>query len=352
MVQKDIKVLLTERKMLIVLVVLIVIGIAGALFAKPSQSGIKVRFGVNDADASEYSKLLISYFRENESFSSYITLVEKPVPELEKMLADQEIDLYLCIPEDFAAKLMRMDNVPIRAVVDSSDTTKAVLYKNLLFSYAKYISAVQVNAQAVYDIMSEEGYPADKVSSVNYSLSYDLIFTALGKDAFFDHIELERVEGVSLINYYVSSGIVLAAMYAGLMAGLLFLKERKSLASDRLRCAGKSIAAQFFSKLTAFFLLCGPAFGILILVLNLTGKMKFTFTSLLIVFAGIIISCALFMLISCFMDSVGGYSIFANMIILLLTIVGGGIIPVMYLPEAVVKIARFTPNYWFIRTLL
>ena len=352
MIQKDIKVLLTEKRMLIVLAVLIVIGIAGAVFAQPSRSGVKVRFGVYDADGSEYSKLLISYFRENESFSSYITLVEKSLPELEQMLSDGVIDLYLCIPEDFAAKLMRMDNVPIRAVVDSSDTTKAVLYKNLLLSYAKYISSVQVNAQAVYDIMSDEGYPDDKVSSVNYSLSYDLIFTALGKDAFFKHIELERIEGVSLVNYYVSSGIVLVAMYAGLMAGLLFLKERKSLASDRLKCAGKGTAVQFVSKMTAFFLLCGLMFGILMLILNLTGKMHFSASSVFMVFAGILISCALFMAISCFMDTVGSYSIFANMIILLLTIVGGGIIPVMYLPEAVAKIARFTPNYWFIRTLL
>ncbi|MCR5321787.1 MAG: ABC transporter permease [Lachnospiraceae bacterium] len=352
MIQKDIKILLTEKKMLIVLIVLIAIGIVGAVFAKPSQSSINVRFGVYDADDSQYSQMLISYFRENESFSSYITLVEKTLPELEQMLADGEIDLYLVIPEDFAAKLMRMDNVPIRAVVDSSDKTKAVLYKNLLLSYAQYISSVQVNAQAVYDIMSYEGYSSDKVSSVNYSLSYDLIFTALGKDAFFKHIELERIEGVSLVNYYVSSGIVLAVMYAGLMAGLLFLTERKSLASDRLRCAGKGIVSQFMSKITAFFILCGLAFGILILILNLTEKMNFSAASVFMVFAGILISCALFMLISCFMDSAQGYSIFANMIILLLTIVGGGIIPVMYLPEAVAKVARFTPNYWFIRTLL
>ena len=50
--------------------------------------------------------------------------------------------------------------------------------------------------------------------------------------------------------------------------------------------------------------------------------------------------------------SEGGYIIFSNMLILLLTIVGGGIIPVMYLPEAIARVARFTPNYWFIKMLL
>ena len=352
MIIKDMKLLLRERKMLIVLAVLIIIGVMGAAFAQPSLSARKVRFGVADADDSTYSRLLISYFSENEDFSSYIELVRGSEEELDRMLKNGEIDLYLCIPEDFAARLMRIDNVPIRAVVDSSDATKAVLYKNLLESYAKYISAVEVNAQAVYDIMEQEGYDPDEVSSVNYSLSYDLIFTALGKDAFFEHVELERIEGVSLVNYYVSAGIVLTAMYAGLIAGLSFLRERKSLASDRLRSAGVGLKTQFASKLTAYFVLCGLAFCILTIVVNVSGRMHFSIISTASMLAGLLAFCILFMLISCCTDSIGSYSIFANMIILLLTIVGGGIIPIMYLPEAVARVARFTPNYWFIRTLL
>ena len=352
MIIKDIKLLLNERKMLIVLAVLVLIGIMGAVFAKPSAMTSKVRFGVYDADDSQYSRLLISYFNENESFSSYISLVRGNEAELDKMLREGELDLYLCIPEDFAARLMRMDNVPIRAVVDSSDATKAVLYKNLLKSYAKYIASVEVNAQAVYDIMGDEGYDENERSSVNYSLSYDLIFTALGKDDFFEHVELERIEGVSLVNYYVSAGVVLAAMYAGLIAGLSFLMERNSLASDRLKSAGKSIAAQFASKLTAFFLLCGLAFCVLTAVVNISGRMHFKAVSVAFMLIGLLLFCIIFMLISCIMDSVGSYSIFANMLILLLTITGGGIIPIMYLPEAVARVARFTPNYWFIRTLL
>ena len=352
MILKDMKLLLKERRMLIVLAALVVLGIAGFLFARPSGTGVKVRFGFYDADDSQYSKMLVSYFQRNENFSSYITLVGAEPAELDRMLADGEIDLYLIIPEDFAERLMRIDNVPIRAVVDASDKVKAVLYRNLLESYSRYISAVEVNAQAVYDLMSMEGYSRDEVESVNYSLSYDLIFTALGKDEFFNHIELERIEGVSLVNYYISSGIVLVIMYAGLLAGLSFLKERKCLASDRLRCAGKSIVSQFFSKLTAFFVLCGIAVGVLAAVLNLSGNMHFTAGSVLFIYAGLLVFCTIFMLISVFTQSVGSYSIFANMIILLLLVVGGGIIPIMYLPEAVARVARFTPNYWFIRTLL
>ena len=352
MLIKDIKLIFTEKRMLVVLGLLILIGVIGALFAKPYSGSPKVRFGIVDEDDSMYSRMLIEYFRSNENFSSYITLTDGTEKELAQKLKDGEIDLYLCIPADFADRLMNIDNIPIKAVIDSSDTTKAVLYRNLLESYGSYISSVQVNAQAVYDLMGQEGYDSNERTSVNYSLSYDLIFTALGKDEFYEQVELERIRGVSLVNYYVSAGIVLAVMFCGLLAGMSFLRERLSLAGERLRTMGVGNARQFISKLAAYWLVCGTVITVLITGLTLGGRMSLTAGSVFFALLGLLVSCALFMGIACFTDSVGSYSIFANMMILLLTIVGGGIIPIMYLPEAIVRIARFTPNYWFIRTML
>ena len=44
--------------------------------------------------------------------------------------------------------------------------------------------------------------------------------------------------------------------------------------------------------------------------------------------------------------------ILGNMLILFTTIAGGGIIPIMYLPEGCAVVARFTPTYWFIKLIL
>ena len=349
---KDIKLIFSDRRMLIVLGMLVIAAVTGLLFAKPYSASPKVRFGVVNDDGSQYSRMLIEYFRSSEGFSSYITLTEGSEAELSRMLQNNEIDLYLCIPAEFASRLMAIDNLPIRVYIDSSDTTKAVLYKNLLKSYGSYISSVQVNAQAVYDLMKQEGFSEDEVSDVNYSLSYDLIFTALGKDDFFEQVELERIEGVSLVNYYVSSAIVLAVLYTGLLAGLSFLRDIKSSASLRLITMGKGILRQYAARLMSYMLICGTVFTVLVTALSISGNMDYGIGSILFVLTGLLVSCAVFMAAACFTGTVAGYSIFSNMAVLLLTVVGGGIIPVMYLPETIVKIARFTPNYWFIRSML
>jgi hypothetical protein len=70
------------------------------------------------------------------------------------------------------------------------------------------------------------------------------------------------------------------------------------------------------------------------------------------VFASVFVSCFVFVVFGSCFKSLGSYIITANMLILLITVAGGGIIPIMYLPEAMASVARLTPNYWFIRMLL
>ena len=352
MLLKDIKLILHERRMLAVLGMILAALCLGVLFAKPSSTGAGVRFGVADHDDSEYSRLLIAYFEESKSFSSYVSIVTGDEAELDRMLKDHELDLYLVIPKDFAERLMNIDNLPIKAVIDSSDKTKAVLYKNLLNAYGSYISAVEVNAQAVYDLMGSEGYDHDARTKVNYELSYDLIFTALGKDEIFKRNETERVKGVELANYYVYSLLMLVILYTGMLAGLGFLAERKSLASARLAAIGKGYPVQYFSKLVAYLIVCWPVITAMLLTVNASGRMHFDLRAILLSLTGLAISCAVFMAASLLPLSQGGYITLANMLILLLTIVGGGIIPIMYLPDAMARLAVFTPTYRFIRAML
>ena len=75
-------------------------------------------------------------------------------------------------------------------------------------------------------------------------------------------------------------------------------------------------------------------------------------SAIFFIFSAIVVACVLFMIIARFMNSVSGYMVLGNMLILFMTIAGGGIIPIMYLPEGVLAIARFTPTYWFIKLIL
>lgn len=352
MLLKDIRLILRDRSFHILLTLLAVAAIIAIVFGQTGLGSPHVNMGVADCDQTEYSELLITYLEENTVFNSYISITEGTEQELKQEFYEGKLDLYFVIPEHFSDNLININNVPMNVVINSSDKTKAVLYNNLLKSYARYISAVELNCQSLYEIMIAEGYSAGDVDKENIAVSYDLLFTALGKDVFFNFDYEDRFTGVSLVNYYVYSAIVLAVMYIGMMAGLSGLKERISKVNMRLSAAGISYAGQTLSKVTAYTVVYGGLTVLTMLAVNSFAKFDFPVRAILMSVAAIILSATVFSVIARLCRSTGSYIVTANMIILLLTIVGGGIIPVMYLPEAIVKIARFTPNYWFIRVLL
>lgn len=352
MLLKDIRLILHEPKNLILLAVLIVMVIVGGFFGEAPQIGSKVSIGVADLDDSEYSRLLLTYFEDNDIFTSYITIIKGSESELEAMFENSEIDLYLVIPENFTEKMIRIENTPIKAVINSSDRTKAVVYRNLLGAYAEYISSVEACCQTLYDLMREEGYSRDYVDSVNVSISYELIFTALGKDDLFSKTDVRRIEGISLVNYYVYSVLSILIMYMGLAAGLNLLKERLLNVRSRLISIGVSKTRQIVSKNLAYGLVSSLVASLAMIAMNSLGELSFGFGAYLFIIASCFVSCFVFLLIGSLAGSVGGYFYFCNSLILLLVICGGGIIPIMYLPDAMAKVAGFTPNYWFIRFLM
>ena len=352
MLIKDLKLILHEPRLGLLAAILLAAAVAAVLFGRANSESPRIAMGVADNDGSEYSKILISYFSENEVFSSYTEVIEADEAELERRFAAGELDIYLVIPEDFAANLMNINNVAMKAVINSSDATKAVVYRNLLESYSQYITAVEAGCQALYDVMSADGYDREKVLSENNAVSYDLIFTALGKDTFFEREYIERFEGISLVNYYIYSLVMLLVLYIGAFAGLSALKGKLGSAEKRLATIGRKPIIGKLSKACAYTLICGGLLCLALVLINVFSPVSVKPQAAALALGAVFVSCFVFVLFGSCFKSLGSYIITANMLILLLTVAGGGIIPIMYLPEAMASVARLTPNYWFIRMLL
>lgn len=352
MIAKNFKLIFSDKRMLLLCGILIILLTAGILFAATADASAHIRIGIADEDNTEYSKLLISYFKENEVFSSYVEVHEDSLDNTVESFNKGELDFYLVIPPEFTERLIYIQNTPIRAVIDSSDITKCIAYQNLLKSYAKYISSVEINCQALYELMGIEGFTQEQTDRVNVSISYELIFTALGKDSFFNSIEIDRIKGMNLVNYYIFAGIGILIMYFGVFSGSLALRERLSGVGRRLKAINnlntRNFAGRLFSAFTVIEGMCLITFAIL----DSCGKLTLSFDRILQITMFILLTLLFFMLSGLFFKSEGGYLFFANMLVLFLSIIGGGIIPIMYLPEAVAGFAEYTPLYRFISIML
>jgi ABC-2 type transport system permease protein len=348
---KEIKELKADKKIWIGILTVLIIFIIGTsynteMLQKQPDGALKI--GVINHDESPYSKLLISYFNNSDTIKGLITLRQEESGIIKDAFSRGELDLYLEIPKDFASNMMKIENVPIRVTLNTSDKTKAVLIENLLKSYGKYITAVEKNAVGLYEIMEEDGVEQGLIDKANREISLELIFTALGKETFFSFQPLEQFPAADLFHYYTTSLLVTAILYLGLYAGYTIQKEGRQGTLTRIRTTMLSMYQFLAAKIAVLTLVLSTFSTIAVFMLY---QKPFSLAEIIFSLAVSLFGICLSVFLSSFLNS-RGFLIAGNLFLFFCTLLGGGIIPVSYLPSDLVLLSKLTPNYYMLKGFL
>lgn len=353
---KDFKDLFFNIKRIIIIFLVLIIFIIGTYYNVTKQvtkdEKPMIQFGVSDLDNSIYSKLLLEYFKESESFSSYIKIVEGNNTDLESLFYQNRLDLFIVIPKGFAENMLYLNHMPVEVMINKSDTTKAIILKNLLESYEKYISAVEINSVGLYEIMLLSGMDEALANKVNYDISYELIFTALGKENFFKYTEISGFPSTNLFTYYMISLFFMLVIFSSLYVGIQLLKEKNNGIFNRMKTIGIPTYVILFEKVIFSTIIL----AIPVILMSTISKIYINeidlYKFLTFILCGVIFNLSFFITLSGIFYRIQNYMIAGNLLSFLWCIIGGGIIPIMFLPENMVNIAKFTPNYWFVKITL
>lgn len=356
LLKKDCKELFVSKKRIgvitIVLIILIISTYCNVANKEVKSQNTFIQFGVVDQDGSSYSKLLLDYFSKSESFSSTINLIQGNRDEMEKAFQNGELDIYLEIPKDFAENMIYMEHMPVKVMVSTADTTKAILIRNIMESYEKYIRAVEINCVTLYDTMSLAHMDRELIEEKNVEISYDLIFTALGKEELFQYKETGSFPSTTIVNYYLCALISALILYCGLYVGFQLMKEKQQGTLRRLHTTGMPMTVVLFEKILFSTVMIFLVLFFVTIMPVLSNNSQ-DYVKMSIFYVGSIFFCISFMVfLSGIFYKVQNYMIVCNFISFLFLILGGGLIPIMYLPAELVTLSKVTPLYWFIRMLL
>ena len=338
-----------NRKNMIWMIVLIIIMISTISYVRRQEENTavagKITLGVANEDTSEYAGLLLQYFRENEEFLQYVELVEESEQKLIEALAAEELDAYLAIPKNFAKSMIRMENLPIRAVVSRKNPTKALVLRHVMEAYETYIEAVEVNCTALYRCMREEGFSTEERDAANMEISLELIFTALGKDDFFRRRMLEsEVSTVSLLEHYKYTVAYFIMLLCFLPAGLRILALKENGLSRRLSVVNVSRGTQYVVVGLPYLVFSTV---VLLVLCAVEGKTSLLLQCLLLIVPWLV----MLLLLGGACDTSGTYLFVCSIVFVLLLVLGGGLIPEEYLPEQFLTITKWMPNRWFVRLM-
>ena len=287
--------------------------------------------------------------RGSETFSKLVAVQIGNRNEIQELFKEGKLDIYLEIPEDFAQNMIRIQHSPVQVYLNIEDTTKAILFENILHSYEKYIKAVEVNAVGLYEIMEQKGMDQELIDKTNQRVSIDLIFTALGKEEFFSFHTVEAFPATNVFLYYLISILLMFLLYGGLYAGFQVLKEFQYQTYMRLKT----------TKTPAFYLIgiktCLLSMIFTCIIAAFFYRLKggedvaywFLYDIAISVFS---VSFAVFL--SVIMQTMQRYILIGNLLLFYFIVIGGGIIPIQFLPQGLIRLARITPFYYMLQGMI
>lgn len=349
---KELKELAADKKIWIGIITVLIIIIIGTSYNRKNTEDLTakpLRLGVINNDDSSYSELLLTYFNGSETFSSLITVILGESKEIKNAFQKGEMDIYLEIPKDFATNMIELKHSPIKVTFNIEDTTKAILFQNVLKSYEKYIAAVEVNAVGLYDIMEADGMRSELIEETNVTISMDMIFTALGKETFFTFRPVEKFPVTSISDYYIISILAFALLYAGLYVGFRILREIKQGTFTRLRTTRLPMY-QFLSA--KMLLLIGILSVAVTIAVKMIGDNRVSADKILFSLSVSLFSVTAATLLCAFFHTTQRYILIGNLLVFYCSIVGGGIIPIQFLPEGIIRLSKITPFYYIIKGII
>lgn len=313
---------------------------------------VQVTMGVADNDQSVYSKMLLSYFKNTEVFRDFCTITVGTEQQMEEQFERGELFAYLVIPKGFVENLVSVKNLPIKVVVNNTDATLSLIVKNVLKSYETYISSVEVNCVALYDVMKKDNMSPELLTDVNNQISIHLIMMALNRGSFFDMVEEMELPATKTLEYYSYGILSVVIVFLSMMAAFRFLSECKKGTYERMRLI-KRLAFQYYITIDLFYSIGVGVIACLILKFFSYSSSISYHSSCYLFFMGIsFFMTSFFMVIGSLFSNVQTYFIVGNIMCILGCIIGGVIIPIMYLPQAILGICKGTANYWIIKTII
>ncbi len=310
----------------------------------------RVAIGVINKDTSVYSQMLLSFYEDNDLFTSYVSIALGEEEDILALFEAGALDMYLVIPQDFADSMTYLEHLPVQAVISTRSPAVEIMLKNLMESYEKYISSVEIHCVALYDVMLLSGMPREKASEVNKKISVQLILKALSKGDFFEHYILENDSAIQLLPFYLHEAGILVLTFLALLAGVRFQKEHHAGIYARLNALGVGSFRILCEKLLFFGMQVSVAMAVAAFLLQAAGVVL-SWEVYFIFWLYACLAGAVMLFMAAAFTKMKNYLLASNMFLLLGGVLGGGLIPFLYLPERMRTVAKCMPNYWFLRLI-
>jgi len=355
---KDIRsIIKVNKKLPIALILLFVVcfwtaqGLAG--FFKQGIYIDKFDVAIVNKDSHPLSKVLVQQFSTEKNLTSLlnIIIVDREA-QAESLVRENRAVAAVIIPPGFIDSVEVGENFPIVLITNSAHPLKSEMIKSLMDSYVRNVSAGQSAVNAVWDYYGQTDMTARQRRQKIDMVITDVTLKAMARNNLIHSTTLEGINSIPPTHYYLASGIIVILLFITLALSRGMVEEINNRVTDRISLSNISKGSYLFGKFLGIFA-SGAVFIILFYILGSVVLMG-GLGSVPYHYLGILLCChfaasGLAILFGTLIKSPSVMEMGGNTIIFTMAIVGGGVIPYIYLPTIIAKMAPLTINYWAVR---
>lgn len=306
---------------------------------------------------SEYNDIGISFIKNMDSFSSICTL--KKVDSIDKgysLLERGNVLAFIIIPESFVNDIQTGEDTPARIIFSNNASIEEHLLKELITSGSSLLLNVQAGIYTVYDVYVAKEYSKEDIKSSNKEINSIYIKYALTREHSFNRIGVSATNNINILEYYISSGLVVIILLSGIALSSFLSAKNKSLIDKYCICGIKKPIILLQNIIALFIGYIAIYYTLIWLLIAFTKK---TISDQLYIYPSIYISSLPVLLLTATIVTciytLANHNLSGMLLLFIATLVSvfisGGFIPLGFLPKAIQNISHYVPTTYMIKQI-
>ena len=321
--------------------------IATHMYQSESREPFGIAFYIPEVEDSNYKGVVVNMLQNVNTIKQTVKLIQVDTEEEGyRMLDDDTVSFFVLIPEGFFSGIVHGNVPPIQILVHDKNSIISYIANELFTAYAKYLSVDVAATFSVNEAALALDVPTETRHAYLEKLDLAYLDRTLNKDAYLRVINptnegvftlLEHYTGVALLLTISFIGFFLIAMFHDMNAGM---KNRLSLAGIK---TPHLLISNTITSLAAYYAGSLPC----VILIGFYNRHINPIFMLRLFPALLILALMTAIAVSCSAGPFSG-SLLYFCVILLITYVGGGVLPQALLPAVVRTASNFLPGKFMI----
>jgi len=300
-----------------------------------------IRAAVVMEEENQLTEFAYQYVQETEKDVEFVKCSKE---EAFEGLENGRFVAVIVLGEKLIEGILNGQNPSVLVVCSENLAGTSAFLKELTQAGADMLSVAQAEIYAMYELAGEWEF-TESLTELQNRINLNNLDMAMGRSSLFHYREVSATGELSVQTYYFASAVTILLLFLGLPMGM-FLKKDNAAALRQYKRAGIGEAGQQAARWLTVFILYAAVIGIMAVISGFLGKSSIQFVGVWLI-AG---SMAAFeLMIYEAVEKKSSAVLLLTFLSVILLFLCGGIIPRIFFPDHIRRIAEFLPSFFWIQ---